>query len=111
MLHVVPWKPGKPVTANQNRNVTGQHKAVPVDHRINGHRCAEPGCATDYPTRQHPASAATGNEKIVRIYVSEPGDCSIDPRIQIVEVIARILIVDKIAEFLAIARAATRVHV
>src|SRR4030095_5812339 len=108
VLDVFPRHSGKPVLRHQNRDITGQHKAIPVDDRIDRYSRAKPRRAPYHPARQYTTTAASGHKQIVGIYVAFCDD-SVDSRVQIEKVISRISMMDEVAELLAVACASSRI--
>src|SRR5215467_2871418 len=101
---------GKPVFGADDRDVAGQRPTRPVDYGIQRHCCTETSRPVNHPAGQNSASAAAGNEEVVRVNVpfSQNG---VDTGIQIEEIITRVRVVDQIAKFYAVARAASRVRI
>src|SRR5260370_4084937 len=109
LLGVVPGIAGKPIFRGE-RNVAGEHEAVPVDDRIERGGGTETGGVLDSPGGEHAAAAAAGNVEIVGVDVALCDD-SVDAAIEVVEVIAGIGMMDEVGELLAITGASARVGV
>src|SRR6266852_3185449 len=92
------------------RNIAGEHEAVPVDYRIERGGCTEAIGVLDGPGGEDAATTAAGNEEIVGVDVAF-GDDGVDAAIEIVEIVARIGVVDEVGEFFAVAGAAAGVGV
>lgn len=84
--------------------------AVPIDDRLRGNRGAKTvGLAHD-PCREDAAAAAARDEEVGRVNEATRDDV-IHRGHQVVVVLARVVVVDEIAELLAVARAAARIGI
>src|SRR5882757_10935667 len=109
LLGVVPGIAGKPIFGGE-RDVAGEHEAVPVDDGIERGGGAETGGMLDGPSGEDAATAAAGYEQIVGIDVSF-GDHGVDAAVEIVEVIAGICMMDEVGKFFAVTGAAAGIGV
>src|SRR5216683_2873928 len=109
LLGIVPGVSREPIFCGE-RNIAGEHEAVPVDDRIERGGCPEAIGVLDGPGGKDAATAAAGDEEIVGVDVAF-GDDGVDAAIEIVEIVARIGVVDEVGEFFAIASAAAGVGV
>src|SRR5712692_116430 len=109
LLGIFPGIAGEPVFCGE-RDVGGEHEAVPIDDRIERGGGAEAIGVLDGPGSEHAATTAAGNEEIVGVDVAF-GDDGVDAAIQIVEIVAGIGVVDEVGELFAVAGAAARVGV
>src|SRR6266851_4170589 len=109
LLGIVPGVSREPIFCGE-RNIAGEHEAVPVDDRIERGGCTEAIGVLDGPGGEDAATTAAGNEEIVGVDVAF-GDDGIDAAIQIVEIVAGIGVVDEVGELFAVAGAAARVGI
>ena len=110
MLGVLPGHGPEPVLGDRDRNVRADREAVPVDHGVEHRRRLVAVGLADRPGRQDSAAASARDVELVRIHIPEV-DHRIHPRVQVEEVVPGIRMVDQVAEFLAVRRAAARVGV
>src|SRR5216683_1308921 len=109
LLGIVPGVSREPIFCGE-RNIAGEHEAVPVDDRIERGGCTEAIGVLDGPGGEHAATTAAGNEEIVGVDVAF-GDDGVDAAIEIVEIVAGIGVVDEVGELFAVTGAAARVGV
>ena len=111
VLEVVPRRAREPVVhAARTAHVRRKDPAVPVDDGLLRRGGGEAVRVRHDPGRQHPAAGSSGHEELLFIDVSARNHF-IDARHQVVEVVARIGVVDLVPEVLAIAGAPARVRV
>src|SRR5205807_2610869 len=110
VLNVVPGEAGEPVLADVTADVGGEHKAIPVDDRVDGYGSAEAIRVADHPAGEHAAAGAARDEQLVRVDVAL-GQDRIDTGIQIGKVVARISVVDQVPELRTVTGAAARVGI
>src|SRR5216683_893272 len=109
LLGIVPGVSREPIFCGE-RNIAGEHEAVPVDDRIERGGCPEAIGVLDGPGGKDAATAAAGDEEIVGVDVAF-GDDGVDAAIEVVEIVAGIGVVDEVSKLFAVARAAARVRV
>ena len=109
-LGFFPGLRAEPVAIEEIVHVRREHEARPVDHRLGDHGGAEAIRLADDPRREHAAARTAGDEQVVGVDVALR-DHRIDAGHQVVVVIARIGVVDQVAEGFAVAGAAARVGV
>ena len=105
-----PRRSGEPVSVNETVDIRGQCKAVPVDHRFGRYRRPESIRFADDPRSQHAATAATGDIKLIRIDIAFR-QRSIHTRHQVIVIVARVSMMNQVAELLAIGSTAARIGI
>src|SRR6266581_2023591 len=101
---MVPGIAGEPVLRDKG-NVGCEHKAVPVDDRIERSRGPKAVGVLDGPAGEDAATAAAGNKKIVGVDIAF-GHYGVNAAIQVIEIVAGIGVVNQVGEFLTVAGAA-----
>ena len=109
-LQVIPRESFVPCMEVAEPVVRRQRLADPVHHRLLRDRGAETIRLPDDPRGQDPARAAAGDEQVLLVDIT-PRDYRVHARHQVVVVLAGIVVVEEVAELLAVAGAAARVGV
>ena len=110
VLGVFPWRGREPVAREERIEIRGQHETRPVDHRLDRNGRAEAVGVADDPRGQAAATAAAGDEQVVGIDRAER-DGRVDHAHQVVEILARVSVLDQVGELAAVARAAARIGI
>ena len=87
-----------------------QRLADPVDDGFGDHGCGKLVGLADDPRRQHTATRTTGHKELFFVDIAACDD-GVDPRYQIVIVLARIVVMNLVGERIAVARGAPWIRV
>jgi hypothetical protein len=74
VLHVLPWRTGKPVFIVEGIVVGRQSPAVPVDDGFGDNGCGKAPRLPDDPTRKDAAATPTGDEELVSVDIALGAD-------------------------------------